>query len=140
VESTLLVRWWNNIVKNSVTIQRGSSYHKKKMINLLSHVLLYRIPYSRKVWQEESLVNLANREQFAKLKPSKFLLIIITFWLNLFIRQTFFHLMLKTSKFAKLYAHQTFLLYSSDEYWLNYLLFILCLCVFQKLCSLHKCF
>ena len=42
VESTLLVRWWNSIVNNSVTIQRRF-YHNNKMINLLSHVLLYRI-------------------------------------------------------------------------------------------------
>ena len=41
VESTLLVRWWNNIVNNSVTMQTGS-YHNNKMINLLSPVLLYR--------------------------------------------------------------------------------------------------
>jgi len=47
-------------------------------------------------------------------KPSKFLLTIITFWLNPFIHQTFFCQMLKMSKFAKLYSHQTFLLYGSD--------------------------
>ena len=29
------------------------------------------IPYSGKVWQGESLVNLANNKVFAKLKPSK---------------------------------------------------------------------
>jgi len=32
--------------------------------------ILY-IPYSRKVWWDESLVNLANYERFAKLKSSK---------------------------------------------------------------------
>jgi len=46
--------------------------------------------------------SLANNLCFAKLKPSKFLLTIITFWLNLFIRLTFFHQMLEMSKFAKL--------------------------------------
>jgi len=75
------------------------------------------IPYSRKVWLEESLVNLANHKQFAKLKPSKFLLTIITFWLNLSICQTFFA---KCSKRVNLpnfiYFHQTFLLYGSLQY------------------------
>ena len=31
----------------------------------------FLIPYSGKVWWVESLVNLVNRQQFAKLKPSK---------------------------------------------------------------------
>jgi len=48
------------------------------------------VPYSGKVWQGESLANLVNHPWFAKLKPSKFLLTVITFWLNLFICQTFF--------------------------------------------------
>jgi len=52
--------------------------------------LTIQILYSRKVWLEEILENLANHERFTKLKPSKFLLTVITFWLNLFIRQTFF--------------------------------------------------
>jgi len=59
-------------------------------INNFAYRMYFLLPYSRKVWQEESLANLANQKQFAKLKPSKFLLTIITFWLNLFIRQTFF--------------------------------------------------
>ena len=67
------------------------------------------ILYSWKVWWGESL---ANHSWSIKLKPSKFLLTIITFWLNLFIRQTFFRQMLKKSKFAKLLPCQTFPLYS----------------------------
>ena len=41
-------------------------------IVLLDHIRPIRqIPYSGKVWRVESLANLANRLQFAKLKPSK---------------------------------------------------------------------
>jgi len=41
-------------------------------------------------------------------KPSKFLLTIITFWLNLFICPTFFHQMLKTRKFTKLSCYTVY--------------------------------
>ena len=69
------------------------------------------IPYSGKVWQGESLANLANRQRFAKLKPSKLVVIIITLWLDLFIRQTFLCQTLKRSKFDKVSPRQTFPLY-----------------------------
>ena len=59
-----------------------------KIFSLVS-LLFVALPYSGKVWRGKSLVNLANHLGFAKLKPSKFLLIIITLWLNLSIRQTF---------------------------------------------------
>ena len=64
--------------------------------------------YSGKVWRGESLVNC---QRFAKLKPSKLVVTIITLWLNLFIRQTFPHQTLKKSKFAKVSPRQTFPLY-----------------------------
>ena len=37
----------------------------------MEHGNIHDIPYSGKVWQVESLVNLANHLQFANLKPFK---------------------------------------------------------------------
>ena len=54
------------------------------------------LPYSRKVWQVESLANLANRLQFAKLKPSKLVVTIDNPLADLFISQTFSTKCLKT--------------------------------------------
>ena len=48
------------------------------------------IPYSGKVWQGESLTNLANHLRFAKLKPSKLVVTIDNPLADLLIRQTFF--------------------------------------------------
>ena len=76
---------------------------------------MHLIPYSGKVWWVESLANVANHQRFAKLKPSKLVIIIITLWLNLFIRQTFPHQTLKKSKFTKVYPRQTFLLYKKRK-------------------------
>ena len=45
---------------------------------------------TRKFGKGESLENLVNHPWFTKLKPSKFLLTFIIFWVNLFTRQTFF--------------------------------------------------
>ena len=56
--------------------------------------------------------NLANHQRFTKLKPSKLVFIIITLWLNLFIRQTFPYQTLKKRKYTKVSSHQTFMLYS----------------------------
>ena len=69
------------------------------------------VPYSGKVWQGESLANLANRLRFAKLKPSKLVVTIDNPLADLFIRQTFFRQTLEKSRFAKHYARQTFPLY-----------------------------
>ena len=66
------------------------------------------LPYSGKVWQEESLANLVNCQWFAKLKLSKIEVIIIILWLNLFVRQTFPRQTLKKSKFAKVYPPSNF--------------------------------
>ena len=71
------------------------------------------IPYSGKVWQGESLANLANHLRFAKLKPSKLVVTIDNPLADLFIRQTFFHQTLEKSRFAKHSARQTFLLYGT---------------------------
>ena len=60
------------------------------------------------------MANLANCQQFAKLKPSKIVVIIITLWLYLFIHQTS-HQTLKKSKFAKVSPHQTFPLYRTIQ-------------------------
>ena len=60
----------------------------------------HTILYSGKVWQVESLVNLANRLRFAKLKPSKVVVTINNPLADLFIRQTFFHQTFEKSKFA----------------------------------------
>jgi len=86
------------------------------------------IPYSGKVWRGESLVNLENHLRFAKLKPSKFLLTITTYWLSQIICQTFFHQMLKTSKFAKLSCY-TANRCKKSIVWVNtqvYFLFVVC--------------
>ena len=48
------------------------------------------IPYSLKAWQVESLANMANRLQFAKLKPSKLVVLMNNLLVDLFINQTFF--------------------------------------------------
>ena len=47
------------------------------------------IPYSGKVWQVETLANLANYLQFTKLKPLKVAITINKPLADLFIRQTF---------------------------------------------------
>ena len=64
------------------------------------------------VWREtlagETLANLANGPWFAKLKPSKLVLIINNLLADLLIRQTFFCQMLETSQFVKLSPCQTF--------------------------------
>ena len=59
------------------------------------------MPYSRKLWQVESLANLANHLRFTKLKPSKLVLTINNPLPNLLIRQIFSWQMLEKSKFAK---------------------------------------
>jgi len=102
----------------SVLIQWSTEMHTLGMVlDTCLYVTQFwktlHIPYSGKVWQGESLTNLVNHPWFTKLKPSKFLLTIITFWLNLFIRQTFFRQLLETSEFAKLYPRQAFPLYST---------------------------
>ena len=58
-------------------------------------VVHMRVPYSKKVWRIESLVNLENRLQFAKLKLSKLHVHVVVTINNplgdLFIHQSFFH-------------------------------------------------
>ena len=45
---------------------------EETIVFLVKYVCMYTsIPYSGKVWQVESLVNLTNCLQFTKLKPSK---------------------------------------------------------------------
>ena len=66
------------------------------------------IPYSGKVWQGESLANLANHPQFAKLKPSPLVLTI-----NNLLADLLFCQMLETSQITKLSPCQTFPLYST---------------------------
>ena len=73
----------------------------KKLNTLYISICVHNIPYSRKVWEAESLANLGNHQRFTKLKPSKSVVIIITLWLNLFICQTLPCQTLKKSKFAK---------------------------------------
>ena len=70
------------------------------------------IPYSRKVWQGESL---ANRLRFAKLKPPKLVVTIDNPLADLFICQTFFRQTLEKSRFAKHSARQTFPLYGKSS-------------------------
>ena len=43
--------------------------------------IIYAVPYSGIVWWVESLANLVNRLQFAKLKPSKVVVTINKLWL-----------------------------------------------------------
>ena len=69
------------------------------------------VSYSGKVWRGESLANLANRPWFTKLKPSKLVVTINNLLADLFIRQIFFHQMLRKSKFAKVSPCQSFPLY-----------------------------
>ena len=57
------------------------------------------------------MANLANRPQFAKLKPSKLVLTINNLLADVLIQQTFFRQMLETSEFTKLSPCQTFPLY-----------------------------
>ena len=57
------------------------------------------------------MANLANRLQFAKLKPSKLVVTIDNPLADLFIRQTFFRQTLEKSRFTKHSARQTFPLY-----------------------------
>ena len=71
---------------------QGSSKAMTKLMKIICFYLLY----SGKVWQGESLTNLANRPRFAKLKPSKLVLTINNLLADLLICQ-----MLETSQFAK---------------------------------------
>ena len=64
-----------------------------------SHRLL--ILYSGKVWQVESLANLANILRFTKLEPSKVAVTISDPLADLFIHQSLFHQILENNKFAK---------------------------------------
>ena len=66
------------------------------------------VPYSGKVWQGQSLANLANRPQFTKLKPSKLVLTTNNLLADLLILQTFFRQMLEMSQFTKFSPRQTF--------------------------------
>ena len=79
------------------------------------------LPYSGKVWQGESLADLVNRQRFTIPKPSKLVVIIITLWLYLSIRQTFPHQILRKSKFTKVSPCQTFPLYGTctGQCWLH---------------------
>ena len=74
---------------------------------LLNTTSSHQVPYSGKVWQWESLVNLANCPWFTKLKPSKLVLTINNLLANQLIRQTFFCQMLEKSQFTKLSLCQT---------------------------------
>ena len=61
------------------------------------------------------MANLANRLRFAKLKPSKLVVVTIDNPLaDLLIRQTFFRQTLEKSRFAKHSARQTFPLYGTE--------------------------
>ena len=66
-----------------------------------SSIKLLYLLYSGKVWWVESLANLANRLQFAKLKPSKLIVTIDNPLADLFIRQTFFRQTLEKRRFVK---------------------------------------
>ena len=82
-----------------------------------TNVSRYTVPYSGKVWQVESLANLASHLRFAKfkLKPSKLVVTSNNPLADLFICQTFFYQMLEKSKFAKHSPYQTFPLYGMYE-------------------------
>ena len=67
------------LLKNVVTLSIEKAMEETKVI-----------PYSGKVWRVESLANLVNCLQFAKLKPSKVVVTINKPLADLFIRQTFF--------------------------------------------------
>ena len=54
-----------------------------------------------------------NRLRFAKLKPSKLLVLMNNSLADLFTHQAFFYKMLEKSKFAKHSPHQIFQLYGS---------------------------
>ena len=73
------------------------------------------IPYSGKVWQVKSLMNLVNCLKFAKLKPSKVVVTINNPSADLFICQTSSHQTLEKSKFAKQSPRQTFLPYGNPR-------------------------
>jgi len=104
---------WSRTLFTQLNGQQTWRFNSSKVNTTINITVICIVPYSRKVWQGKSLVNLANHPWFAKLKRSKFLFTIITtFWLNWFILQTFFRQMLKTSKFTKLLLCQTFPLYS----------------------------
>ena len=55
-----------------------------------------------------ALANLVNRPWFAKLKPSKLVLIINNLLADLLIRQTFFRQMLEMNQFANVSPRQSF--------------------------------
>ena len=65
--------------------------------------LWFKLLYSRKVWRGKSLVNLANRQWFTKLKSFKLVLTINNLLADLLIRQTLFCQILEKSQFTKLF-------------------------------------
>ena len=81
-------------------------------VQLCKYIASY-IPYCRKVWWKESLANLENHPWFTKLKPSKLVHTINNLLADLLICQTFFHQMLKKSKFIKFPPCQTIPLYGT---------------------------
>ena len=81
-----------------------------KLQKCISYLFQLHIMNSGKVWQVESLANLANCLQFVKLKPSKLVVIINNPLADLLIHQTFCQ-MLEKNKFIKNSPCQTFPLY-----------------------------
>ena len=71
------------------------------------------MPYSGKVWWVESLMNLANHLRFAKLKPSKFVLIIITFLTESIHLPNFSSPNAQNEKSCQFFPSQTSPLYST---------------------------
>ena len=67
-----------------------------------------------KLWQRETLANLANHLWFTKLKPSKLVLVINNLLADLLIRQSFFRQMLEKSQFNKISPCQTFPPYGNN--------------------------
>ena len=83
------------------------------IINYITSFLPHIIPFSEKVWQGGSLVNLVNHPWFTKLKPFKLLFTINDLLAVVLICLTVFCQILKKSQFAKPYPCQTFLLYGN---------------------------
>ena len=92
-------------------------------LNSIQYTHIATTPYSRKVWRGESLENLANRPWFAKLKPSKLVLLINNLLADLLIHQTFFRQMLEES-IRQTFPRQTFPLYG-----ISWFVILLLLCM-----------
>ena len=92
---SVLWYWKNGHILPPLVCLTGGWQIQYRWIWIFLNSLQGKLPYSRKVWRQESLAALVNRLWFAKLKPSKLVLTINSLLADLLFCQTFFCIMLE---------------------------------------------